>query len=89
MDDNLFILLFYIGIGLIISGIVLWTNWLSLNEHAHLIVLLYVAFFIIVAWGLFVATFVVVSISDFLGNKLGNKWPFRQINFWWDRQFEQ
>ena len=89
MNNNLYILMFYIGVGLIISGVVLWVNWLSLSERAHLITMTYVAFFMTMLWGLFVALYIVVAINDYLGKKLGDKRPIKQINLWWEAQFDE
>ena len=85
MNNNLYILMIYIGAGLIVSGIVLWTNWLSLSERAHLIALIYTALFITMLWGLFIILPIVVIVSDFLNSR----WPLKQVGSWWDRQFEQ
>lgn len=87
--DNLILLAFYLGVGLIISAVTLWVNWLSLSERAHLITMIYVALFMTMLWGLFVAMFVVVMISDYLGSKLSSKWPVKQIDTWWEGQFEK
>lgn len=89
MMDNLILLALYLGVGLIVAGVTLWTNWLSLSDRVHLITMTYVALFTTMLWEVFVALFVVVSISDYLGAKLGNRWPKKQIDTWWEGQFEK
>ncbi len=87
--DNLIILAFYLGVGLIVSAVALWRNWLSLSDRAHVITMLYVTLFTTMLWGVFIALFVIVMIGDHLGAKLGNRRPVKQINLWWEGQFDE
>lgn len=89
MTDNLILLAFYLGVGFILSGVVLWMNWVSLSRQAHLITMVYVTWLVAFLWGLFVALFVIVAITDYLDAKLGNRRPVKQINSWWEGQFDE
>ncbi len=75
----------YIGIGFIISAVILWVNVLGLKDKAHIVVYIYSILFVVTTWGFWVVMFMVVSIIDFLITR----WPMERVTTWWSDQFDE
>lgn len=84
-----FALMIYLGIGFIISAVVLWTNFLELKDKTHIIALIYMIMAITATWGLFTSLYVIVAATDFVNAR----WPMKQVSAvadaWWKNQFRE